>query len=174
MWFMVTGLKANFLTDTIQYPTHQQQPQPFEYEESTWFKAMEIEEEYEQGHARAKLIKQTQDADLADEQEDFYDCPEEPDRFSELASELIRMIASWLPTRSWQTILTIICTQTHQATKPAVAVERPVWKDTRSSIWAQKATAEEKKRWNDMHYPGWNEAATSDEEDWEWYGQTEV
>ena len=167
---MDTGLKANFITDTVQDPTYKQQPPAFEHEESTWFKAMEVEEGYEQGHARAKWIKQNQDADLADELEDFYECPEEPDRFRELASEQIKMIASWLPTRSWQTILPIICTQTHQATKPAVVVERPVWKDTRSSIWAQKATADEQKRWNDMHYPGWNEAATSDEEDWEWYG----
>ena len=65
---------------------------------------MEIEEEYEPSKARAKWIKQTQAADLADELEDFYDCPEEPDRFSGLAGEQIRMIASWLPTRSWQTI----------------------------------------------------------------------
>ena len=87
-----------------------------------------------------------------------------------VASEQVRMIASWLPTRSWQTILPTISTHTYQATKPVGAMGKPGWKDTRSSMWAQKATAGEKKRWNEMHYPGWNEAVTSDEEDWQWGG----
>ena len=130
-------------------------------EKTAWIKAIRIEEEYKANQARAEWIKQAKIADLADELEDFYYCPGEIDQFSGLAGEQIRMIASWLSTRSWQTILPTISTHTNKATRPAGAAEKAVWTDTRSSIWAQKAT------WNDMHRTGWNEAATSDEEDWQ-------
>ena len=75
-------------------------------DEEDWLQS--IGSEAEANQARAEWIKQAKIDELTDKLEDFYECPGGSDRFSGLADEQIRMIASWLPTRSWQTILPTI------------------------------------------------------------------
>ena len=126
--------------------------------------------EEEADQARAKWIERAEIGELAaycvqaDKLEDYYQAQiaEKSDRFSGLADEQIRMIATWLPMRHWQTILPTISPHTHKATRPSRENTKESRKDTKPASWAHHDTGQEKQQWTG------GQAATPVEEEWDY------